>query len=507
MHWREEQPDATASAPPAPHWVTVTESPSPLSSPSSSLTQRAAATSSPPRPPDSLQSLAQCLKQVQWSLSRSRISAHELEGAWKRGAAFYRARESEDSSGGEAFLVSNGGAGQAVRHLYSLAESGQAAVLEVVIRTPPPPSDGAAGGGGSSSWERESNCWEQIQQPCLFTNSASLGDVVSEHTLLLATIAIIPHEVSLLIKQVHSSLRNQGHCIALKTAENESRKRADLLTQCLQELFSSSSRECATVLQALEDVLGRQEGVRSAQIYCRDLRPKHLSVLEQARDSAGGGAGDKSSSSRRSNSEEELGLEEEHEEYHVIYGAGRNSSTLSTPVWRRVQPPPPSSPTSSVTSSTQGRASSKDKAKAALQTEKQRFLTLRGSQSVDLSTSAVPHPRKLKRSNTAEPTRISPPPPLRGQHHLNIDTNDINNESCQNVFEFQVREVVGSLTLVTSSELSPSDSALYSALAAAIGRRICDMYGDGKQKRMLSEQQKELKLTRYASFFFLSFIF
>ena len=301
-----------------------------------------------------------------------------------------------------------------MRQLYALPDSGQHAVVEMIVKTPCHvyPSfqslhrrarrqavshtrSGHRLGAGVSPGPASSmnfssaceDCWERLsKQPVLLALSPSERETVGpseQSDLIQETLRLIPIEISLLLQNMHRSLKNQQHISHLKLTENESYSRVHMLTYCLKELYSAKkSQDFVSVIRGMEEVLGRLDGVRRVKIYCRDTQPKHLSVLEQDRDRDGNRGRGKSTRTREGGKELE---------YHVIYTSAASSVH---PVPLHVPSTSPASPlTSFSVSKAPSRASStKEKAKAALLAEKQAFFARRQQSLAILpSTSATAH--------------------------------------------------------------------------------------------------------------------
>ena len=544
MHWTEAANAASPStASSAKQWVTISTDVSP-SSPNNTDENDI------PQFSDPLDSLLHHLKMLQWSVVPSRIPSVELDRVWNEGCAYYRLRNTE-LNGDFASNVN----GRAVRHLYALSTSGQQAVLELVVKTPPVnnelfntvQSQHPSRAHFTSLSSVNENYWDLLPDACLFENVDEATQ--SDHSLIVDTLRLIPNEISVLLKHVYQSLKNQEQEAKLKSIGKHSYDRVLLLMKCLKELYSIKSRSHDAVIQAMEKVVGSLNGVTKVDIYCRDVQPKHLSVMEQNRNSTTV----KSTNGRGGNESE----------YHIIYGSEKGPLSSGA-----------TSPTSSIASSVQSHMSSKDRAKAAIQAEKQKFL-LKRQQSISNDTSKVPPAslpsntpstsRGFKRAQTTGPlsmsslqvssnsssravtgrmealeisdrklstpftnsggnmkideeteedshygddmaseisgksvftNALSPPQQLKMSQSNAVRRRKTEKNKFQYVFEFQVHDIVGSMTVVTVTDLSSSDTELFSTIASSVGRRIYDMYGDGKQKRMLADLQKELKLKR-----------
>lgn len=488
-----------------------------------------------------LDSLLHYLHLLQWSVVPSPIPATQLEHVWTSGSTYVKCDK-------------------AVRHLYPLVESGQQAVLEILLKTPPPtPASPSASphqqqhpevyaespsrqrstrfdlssiGGAVNIHEKD---WEVIPEPYLF--AAVDANAEADHTLILDSLQLIPNEVSVLIKHIHQSLRHQEHEKKLKTISQDWSDRVSLLTNSLQELASLKSKQCATVIQGMESIISKMKGVSRVDIYCRDA------------------AGSKRTSKRGDETEN-----------HVIYGTGKNAFPASSSSTT-------SSPTASIATnvSTQSRMSAKEKAKASIEAEKQQFL-LRRQQSMTSDNASVTsgqvstmtplastnNTRSYKRSQTTagrlglsslqtsnpspravtgrmtalEATTQGTSTPIVTTTDVDIDDNETVNSFVTEAtgvseitgpvqmskitnkrptsqpsksprnrkypyeFKFRVQEVVGSVTVTTYSEITSSDVSMFETIAAAVGRRVYDLYTEEKQRRFSAELEKELKSTR-----------
>lgn len=569
MHWKEADADSSSFA---PQWLTThkpsSSSPSHSSRAARGNTQEHTETQSQtqtvsqsPISSSPVDSLLHCLKHLLWAVTPSPLPAPQLDQAWAQGRAFYRHRA--PFSGAPPSLPSHtGSAGGAVRQLYALSDCGHQVVLEIILRTPsqvwssfkpmnarslpglrirtgykPRCEMGAVEGTNFAVVSEE--YWEQVsKQPALLavtdadaaTTSASYHS--EQNALMQETISLIPTEISLLLKNMHRSLQNQQHITHLKHTENESYNRVHMLTHCLKELSSSKKKAgdqvCVAVIQGVEEVLRSLEGVLLVDIYCRDTHPRHLSVVEQDRDSSEGidGGWDKKRLSKTKDNN-----------YHVIYGGSSSSS-------------------SSVTAS-EG-LSVKQQAQAALLAEKQRFLAQRRQQHASSAMTeslsgaeSSPRRRQGREGRRLDIAALLSPPsssgltsssrgsdsdseslsshseyntaavgsePLHFKPHNRRRSNSSNNATkitkspstkntkntmkkenkndCKYEFFFQAEEVEGTLTVHTASPLSQNDTVIFTTVATALGRRIYELYSGGKNMRLLEELQKELALTR-----------
>ena len=508
---------------------------------------------------DELDSLNKYLKHLLWSVMPSPISAAQLDQTWKTGRCDYFC----DSKDGYKPWNCSG----AVRQLYALRESGQKVIIEIVLRVRSNIySSFRALHVSQRHFQHDARVnddidfaqvaerdWNMLSHPYL---SSELESTISEKSLIQGILALIPCEISLMIKHMHFSLQNKEKICELKLSESNSFHRAQMLMHCLKELYSTPNKGYLAILKGVEDVISNLECVKRVDIQCHDSQPLHSSVPPQAlttpQNKHARGTSSKSNSRSLGRKRSEMSPNQNFQEKE--YGTERNNESKST------------SPTSLVTFSSSGsrsiRVTSRDRVKDAVAAEREAFLEqrrrshkMKQSRSMHASISSEkmfhsmessgrldlaslrtlpttenknPHRATFSKSNTRESyfgdeSYSEDSDNSDFSENSEVDAAVVGPESSPSfinkrnqskrptakyqkqresgvikyMFDFQCKEVEGSLTVFTSAELNQNDTTFFTVISTAIAKRVYDLFRHEKDRKVITDLHQEINASRY----------